>query len=98
MLETIQQHLAAIASFQANTAEEVENFRIQYLGRKGILNDLFEGFKQVAPEQKKVLGQELNKLKTAVQERLDALQQATASAGSASEGIDWSRPTGAVPL
>lgn len=98
MLETIQQHLGEIATFQANTAEEVENFRIKYLGRKGILNDLFEGFKQVAPDQKKMLGQELNKLKTAVQEKLDALQQATATAGGKSEGIDWSRPTGAVPL
>jgi phenylalanyl-tRNA synthetase alpha chain len=98
MLESIQQHLADIASFSASNADEVENFRIKYLGRKGILNDLFEGFKKVAPEQKKVLGQELNKLKTAVQERLDALQQATATASGASEGFDWSRPSGAVPL
>lgn len=98
MLDIIQQHLGEIASFHASTAEEVEQFRIKYLGRKGILNDLFEGFKQVAPDQKKVLGQELNKLKNAVQDRLDALQQATAAAGGASEGFDWSRPTGAVPL
>jgi len=98
MLESIQQYLAEIAAFQATTAEEVEQFRIKYLGRKGILNDLFEGFKQVAPDQKKVLGQELNKLKNAVQERLDALQQSTAAASNTSEGFDWSRPTGAVPI
>jgi phenylalanyl-tRNA synthetase alpha chain len=98
MLDTIQQHLGEIAAFSANTAEEVEQFRIKYLGRKGILNDLFEGFKQVAPEQKKVLGQELNKLKNAVQDRLDALLQATTTASASSEGFDWSRPTGAVPL
>jgi len=59
---------------------------------------LFEGFKQVAPDQKKELGQELNKLKNAVQERLDALQQATAQTAQTSEGFDWSRPTGAAPL
>jgi len=58
MLDIIQQHLGEIAAFNATTAEEVEQFRIKYLGRKGILNDLFEGFKQVAPDQKKVLGQE----------------------------------------
>jgi phenylalanyl-tRNA synthetase alpha chain len=98
MLDIIQQHLGEIAAFHATTAEEVEQFRIKYLGRKGVLNDLFEGFKQVAPDQKKVLGQELNKLKNAVQERLDALQQATAIASGASEGFDWSRPSGAVPL
>jgi phenylalanyl-tRNA synthetase alpha chain len=98
MLDTIQQHLGEIAAFNATTAEEVEQFRIKYLGRKGVLNDLFEGFKQVAPDQKKVLGQELNKLKNAVQERLDALQQATAQTAQTSEGFDWSRPTGAAPL
>jgi phenylalanyl-tRNA synthetase alpha chain len=98
MLDSIQQHLGEIAAFNASTAEEVEQFRIKYLGRKGVLNDLFEGFKQVAPDQKKVLGQELNKLKNAVQERLDALQQATAQTTQTSEGFDWSRPTGAAPL
>jgi phenylalanyl-tRNA synthetase alpha chain len=98
MLDIIQQHLGEIAAFHATTAEEVEQFRIKYLGRKGVLNDLFEGFKQVAPDQKKVLGQELNKLKNAVQERLDTLQQATAAASNTMEGFDWSRPTGAVPL
>jgi phenylalanyl-tRNA synthetase alpha chain len=98
MLDTIQLHLGEIAAFNATTAEEVEQFRIRYLGRKGILNDLFEGFKQVAPDQKKVLGQELNKLKNAVQERLDSLQQATSTASTSSENFDWSRPTGAVPL
>jgi phenylalanyl-tRNA synthetase alpha chain len=67
MLDTIQQHLSEIAAFNATSAEEVEQFRIKYLGRKGVLTDLFEGFKQVAPDQKKELGQELNKLKNAVQ-------------------------------
>jgi len=98
MLDTIQQHLGEIAAFNATSAEEVEQFRIKYLGRKGVLTDLFEGFKQVAPDQKKELGQELNKLKNAVQERLDALQQATAQTAQTSEGFDWSRPTGAAPL
>ena len=98
MLDTIQQHLGEIAAFNASTAEEVEQFRIKYLGRKGVLTDLFEGFKQVAPDQKKELGQELNKLKNAVQERLDALQQATVQTAQTSEGFDWSRPTGAAPL
>jgi phenylalanyl-tRNA synthetase alpha chain len=98
MLDTIQQHLGEIATFNATNAEEVEQFRIKYLGRKGVLTDLFEGFKQVAPDQKKELGQELNKLKNAVQERLDALQQATAQTAQTSEGFDWSRPTGAAQL
>ena len=57
MLDLITKHLAEIEAFQATSAEEVENFRIKYLSRKGILNDLFEGFKQVPNEQKKQMGQ-----------------------------------------
>ncbi len=98
MLDLITKHLAEIEAFQATSAEEVENFRIKYLSRKGILNDLFEGFKQVPNEQKKQMGQELNKLKNALQERLESLQLSTAEAGSLSEGIDWSRPSGALRL
>lgn len=98
MLELITKYLAEIEAFQATSAEEVENFRIKYLSRKGILNDLFEGFKQVPNEQKKQMGQELNKLKNALQERLESLQLSTAEAGSLSEGIDWSRPSGALRL
>ena len=98
MLDLITKHLAEIEAFQATSAEEVENFRIKYLSRKGILNDLFEGFKQVPNEQKKQMGQELNKLKNALQERLESLQLSTAEVGSLSEGIDWSRPSGALRL
>ena len=98
MLDLITKHLAEIEAFQATSAEEVENFRIKYLSRKGILNDLFEGFKQVPNEQKKQMGQELNKLKNALQERLESLQLSTAEAGSLLEGIDWSRPSGALRL
>lgn len=98
MLDLITKYLAEIEAFQATSAEEVENFRIKYLSRKGILNDLFEGFKQVPNEQKKQMGQELNKLKNALQERLESLQLSTAEAGSLSEGIDWSRPSGALRL
>ena len=39
MLDSIQQHLGEIAAFNASTAEEVEQFRIKYLGRKGVLNE-----------------------------------------------------------
>ncbi|MFN5621312.1 MAG: phenylalanine--tRNA ligase subunit alpha [Flavobacteriales bacterium] len=98
MQDRIQELLGEIAAYTAASPEAVEQFRIHYLGRKGVLNDLFEAFKAVPGDQKKVLGQELNKLKIAVQEKLDSLQQANTSTVGKSEGFDWSRPTGALPL
>ncbi len=99
MQDKIDQYLQDVEAFVAETAHEIENFRIRFLGRKGLLNDLFEEFKTVSSEQKKVLGQELNKLKNAVQGKLDSLQTQT-SAGSAADGdgLDMTRPDGGIPL
>lgn len=96
MQEKINQYIAEIEAYSTKVADEIEQFRIKWAGRKGILNDLFEEFKQVPNDQKKVLGQEMNRLKTAVQAKLDALIASTASAGSDSaEKEDMTRPTGA---
>jgi phenylalanyl-tRNA synthetase alpha chain len=99
MKELIHKHLQEAASAVASTPEEVEQFRIRYLGRKGVLNDLFEEFKKVSPEEKKSLGKELNDLKVLVQSRLDEFQQSTARATVVKDdGVDLTRPSGALPV
>jgi phenylalanyl-tRNA synthetase alpha chain len=98
MQEKINQYLEEIRDFAAAQSQEVENFRIKYLGRKGILNDLFEEFKTVSAEQKRFVGQELNRLKTALQEKLEQMQQMHTHGSTTEQKSDWSRPTGALPL
>lgn len=78
MLEKIEELLAEVARFTTTNKEEIEQFRIQYNGKKGILNDLFEKFKEVPNEQKKEFGQKINTLKQAVAAKLDELKAATA--------------------
>ncbi|HEY8404764.1 MAG TPA: phenylalanine--tRNA ligase subunit alpha [Flavobacteriales bacterium] len=98
MQEKINQYLAEVEQYSTQVREEIENFRIKYLGRKGILNDLFEEFKTIPNELKRTMGQELNKLKTAVQTKLETLQQQTAnSSHTRATGEDLTRPTGAMP-
>ncbi len=98
MQEKINQYIADVEAFMTETSQEVENFRIKYLGRKGLLNDLFEEFKTVSNEQKRVLGQELNKLKTAVQTKLDDLQKTNSGTHKDVEKSDLTRPSGVIPL
>ena len=50
--------------------EKIEAFRINFLGKKGILNSLFSDFRKVPLKEKKSFGIELNKLKTAVTEKV----------------------------
>jgi phenylalanyl-tRNA synthetase alpha chain len=74
MLDQIKEHILEVENFEANTADAVEAFRIKYLGKKGVLNDLFLSFKEVPNEEKKAFGQTLNELKNKAQEKVDALK------------------------
>ncbi len=67
MQSKINQYTAEIAVFKPATANELEVFRIRFLGTKGILKDLFEDFKTVSIEEKKIFGKVLNEFKQYVE-------------------------------
>ena len=75
MRQKISEYLNEVDAFIAKTKEETEQFRINYLGKKGKLNDLFTDFKNVIPEDRKEMGVLLNTLKNKVQEKLDHLKE-----------------------
>ena len=89
MLNRVKEHILEVEKFQADTIDALEQFRIQYLGKKGIMNDLFLAFKEVPNQEKKEFGQALNELKTKAAEKVqslkEALEQKEESSGS---GID----------
>lgn len=91
MITKIEQLAAEIGKLQANTAEEVEQFRIKYLGRKGIMNDLMEEFRSVAPDQKRELGQRINALKQAITAKINELKENAAVESSSCSSIDLTR-------
>ncbi|PZD79023.1 phenylalanine--tRNA ligase subunit alpha [Mesonia sp. K7] len=93
MIDKIKAHIADVENFQTDVAEEVEKFRIEYLGKKGILNAFFAEFKNVPNEQKKEFGQTINELKTAAQNKVEALKNAL-SDKQEEKGVygDLSRP------
>ena len=47
MIDQINEHIAKVAAFDGKTQKEVEDFRIAYLGKKGLLNEFFAAFKEV---------------------------------------------------
>ncbi len=70
MINQINEHIAKVAAFDGKTQKEVEDFRISYLGRKGLLNEFFAAFKEVPVEEKKAFGQAVNALKKAAEQRV----------------------------
>ena len=79
MIEHIRKLIEEAESFNTQSLEEVESFRIKFLGKKGLLTDLFASFKEVPNEQKKDFGQAINKLKSTAQDKVNALKQSLAS-------------------
>ncbi|MFM6997955.1 MAG: phenylalanine--tRNA ligase subunit alpha [Bacteroidota bacterium] len=87
MQAKIQEYLHEVASATLLNAEAAEALRLRFLGRKGVLNDLFAAFKTVAPEERKEVGQLLNQLKTAVEAKVEALASAKPKVRIAAEDV-----------
>ncbi len=79
MIDKIKEHIADAEIFTAQSKEEIEVFRIKYLGKKGVLNDYFAAFKTVPNHQKKEFGLIINKLKTTAEDKVIALKEALES-------------------
>jgi phenylalanyl-tRNA synthetase alpha chain len=74
MIDKIKEHITEVEQFTADSKEAVEAFRIKYLGKKGLLNDFFSEFKNVANDQKKEFGQTINTLKQVATDKVNSLK------------------------
>jgi len=79
MIDKIKEYISEATAFTADDAATLEQFRIKFLGSKGLLKDLFAEFKNVPNEQKKEFGQVLNTLKTTCEDQVKLLQEALES-------------------
>ena len=85
MQEKINQYTAEINSFQPKNAEELESFRIRFLGTKGIIKDLFEEFKTVSSEDKRVFGKVLNEFKQLAEAKYQTLKEGSETEDTSSK-------------
>lgn len=83
MENRISDLMSRIEALKASSSQEVEDLRVKLLGKKGEITALFEEFRSVAPEMKRLYGQKLNGLKVAAQAKIEALRDALDGAGSA---------------
>src|ERR1700679_3258258 len=75
MQAQIDQYTAEINAFSPANADELETFRIKFLGTKGIIKDLFEQFKTVGPEEKRTFGKVLNQFKQLAETKYNDLKE-----------------------
>ena len=91
LTDKIQSLLGEVANLQAADAKALEELRIKYLSKKGVINGLMGEFRDVAPESKREIGMKLNELKTALQDKLNELREGLATKEDDHSDLDLTR-------
>ena len=91
MIEQVEILLKEVELFKPNSKDDIENFRLKFLGKKGKVNNLFEAFKSIPSENKKEFGQAINTLKKNVKIKIDCLKQSFLTVQNV-ENIDTTKP------
>jgi len=98
MIEQIAHNIKEIESFKSSSKDEIENFRIKYLGKKGLVNFYFSEFKNVDNSKKKEYGLSINKLKISAQNKFNELNSLVSSNSTFSQLNDLTRPGNSIEI
>lgn len=92
MKEKINLLSAEIENFVIANVQELESFRIKFIGTKGAIKELFNDLKSVPNEEKKEIGQLMNSLRICADEKYNSYKYSLEVGKSSKESIDFSRP------
>ena len=98
MINKINALLKEVENLKAANAEELETLRIKYLSKKGEISLLMNDFRNVAADQKREVGQHLNKLKEATQNRINELKASFENVQTTNDDIDLTRTSYPIEL
>ncbi|GAA4396210.1 phenylalanine--tRNA ligase subunit alpha [Nibrella viscosa] len=96
MLEKVKELYREIEHYTVDTKDQLEQFRLRFVSRKGIITELFESLKAIPQEDRRAVGQELNGLKNFALERFQSytqLLEEQASASAAGPAVDLTLPS-----
>ena len=92
MIDKINQLLDEITSFTSTKPDDIENFRIRYLSKKGIIPQLFNEFKFIPNDKKREVGQKINTLKQAVSDKIETLKNQSSQTTGVNKHHDLTLP------
>ena len=93
MKEKLEKIAEDIKQLNAKDLNELEQIRIYYLGKKGVLNILFDEFKTLPSEEKKIYGKQLNDIKNQLQNFINNKKEELESKSQTiTSKIDFTRP------
>lgn len=98
MKQRIENLSKEIQALTASTPAEVEELRIKYLSKKGLIASLFNDFRTVPADQKKEMGQLLNRLKDLATDTINGLRDALSSKDELPADLDLTRTPSPIPM
>lgn len=99
LLEQIKNYRTEIESLAPADAAALEEYRIRFLGSKGIVKSLFGEMKQVPNESKKSFGAVLNEFKQLAEGKYEEWKSAvSATVTDSARGYDFTLPGAVDPL
>ena len=98
ILEKIEELLNEVSSLSAKNAEEIEQLRLKYLGKKGAITALMADFRNVAAEEKRVVGIKINELTQLTLQRINELRDAVETVEVGQDDLDLTRSAYPVRL
>ncbi len=98
LLKQVEDYKKEISSFIVTDEKQAEEFRIKYLGTKGLVKVIMGEMKNVPVEQKKDAGQLLNEFKVFVETTYDQLKVSALANETQTSTIDLSLPGDILPI
>ena len=99
MIEEIQKKIRQALNFSAKNNDELEKFRIDFIGKKGFVSHYFSEFKKVEPSKKKEYGLAINELKNITLSKIEELKKAiNKDTGDTNVDLDLTKPASMIEL
>lgn len=98
LLQQIEAYRKEVEGYEISNLQQLEEFRIKFLGSKGLTKSLFSEMKNVPIEKKKEFGQVLNEFKQLAEEKFENAKGLTTDNKLAKEDLDLSLPGDAVQI
>jgi phenylalanyl-tRNA synthetase alpha chain len=81
-----------IQSFIINDSKQAEDFRIKFIGSKGLIKDLYAELKNIDADQKREFGQQINQLKNQAEEKYNQAKENLSDSDVKNDKFDLTRP------
>ncbi|MCX7877956.1 MAG: phenylalanine--tRNA ligase subunit alpha [Ignavibacteria bacterium] len=92
MLLQIDEIEKEISTSLPENPDDLENFRLKFLSRNGLLSQLFEELKTVSKEEKPIVGKKLNNLKKLAEEKYNSTKDKIEGSFSVRPNVDYTLP------